>query len=32
LFWGASSESLLSDISQNFDGTSIIAEDLLVID
>ena len=32
LFWGASSESLLSDISQNFNGTSIIAEDLLVID
>ena len=32
LFWGASSESLLSDINQNFNGTSIIAEDLLVID
>ena len=32
LFWGASEESLLKDVRKNFNGETIIAADLLVID
>ena len=31
LFWGASEESLLKDVRKNFNGETIIAEDLMVI-
>ena len=31
LFWGASEESLLKDVSKNFNGETIIATDLMVI-
>ena len=31
LFWGASNESLLNDIRHNYNGPTIIAEDLMVI-
>ncbi len=32
LFWGASDESLLSDVKKNFNGKTIIAKDLMVIE
>ena len=32
LFWGATDESLLNDIRQNFDGPTLIAKDLMIID
>ena len=32
LFWGASDESLLSDVKKNFNGKTIIAKDLIVIE
>ena len=32
LFWGASEESLLEDVKKNFNGNSIIAKDLMVIE
>ena len=31
LFWGASEESLLQDVKENFNGQTIIAKDLMVI-
>ena len=30
--WGATDESLLNDIRQNFDGPTLIAKDLMIID
>ena len=32
LFWGATDESLLNDIRKNFDGPTLIAKDLMIID
>ena len=32
LFWGATEESLLKDIQKNFNGKTVIAQDLMVID
>ena len=32
LYWGATDESLLNDIRQNFDGPTLIAKDLMIID
>ena len=32
LFWGASEESLLKDVSKNFNGQAIIAKDLMVLE
>ena len=32
LFWGASDESLLSDVKKNFNGKTIIAKELMVIE
>ena len=32
LFWGASNESLINDVRENFNGETIIAEDLMIIE
>ena len=32
LYWGATDESLLNDIRQNFDGPTLVAKDLMIID
>ncbi len=32
LFWGASEESLLNDVKKNFNGDTVIAKDLMVIE
>ena len=32
LFWGASEESLINDVKKNFNGETIIANDLMVIE
>ena len=32
LLWGATDESLLNDIRQNFDGPTLVAKDLMIID
>ena len=32
LYWGATDESLLNDIRQNYDGPTLIAKDLMIID
>ena len=32
LFWGASNESLINDVRENFNGETIIAQDLMIIE
>ena len=32
LFWGASDESLINDVRENFNGETIIAQDLMIIE